>query len=216
MDKTELIIKGSIAGLTLSFLIGPVFFAILQAGIERGFRAGIMLCLGIWVSDLSIILLAYLGLSYILMLVQWDGFHLWVGSIGGLILITFGFSAVFSRPSVAIEKSSYPKKRTHNIKLFTKGFLVNTFNPFTIVFWLGLMSTIVVQSAQSVGDASTFFGSLLVVMIGFDVAKVALSKKIRGWISPSSILKVRKTTGIMLLIFGIILLVRVWINTAPA
>ena len=212
MDKIELIIKGSIAGLTLSFLIGPVFFAILQTGIEKGFRAGIMLCAGIWVSDISIILLAYLGLSYILMLVQWEGFHLWIGSIGGLILITFGLSAILSNKSLQFDKPSHLKKRTQNIKLFSKGFLVNTFNPFTIVFWLGLMSTIVAQSARTIGDASTFFGSLLIVMISFDIAKVALSKKIRGWISTHSVQRVRKTTGFLLLVFGVVLVIRVWMN----
>lgn len=210
MSNIDFVIKGAIAGLTLSFLIGPVFFAIVQAGVERGFRAGLALCSGIWLSDISIIALAYLGLSYILMIVQWEGFALWLGTVGGLVLMGFGIGSYMSRLPLP-DDSLHIRRRAPYLRLSARGFVVNVFNPFTIVFWLGLMSTIIAQSAKTGYQAVIFFITLLVVMMTFDILKIILSKTIRNWISPENVLRLRKGIGIGLFIFGVVLLVRVWL-----
>lgn len=210
MSNIDFVIKGAIAGLTLSFLIGPVFFAIVQAGVERGFRAGLALCSGIWLSDIIIIALAYLGLSYILMIVQWEGFAPWLGTVGGLVLMGFGIGSYMSRLPLP-DDSLHIRQRAPYLRLSAKGFVVNVFNPFTIVFWLGLMSTIIAQSAKTGYQAVIFFITLLVVMMTFDVLKIILSKTIRNWISPENVLRLRKGIGIGLFIFGVVLLVRVWL-----
>lgn len=207
----DLLIKGALAGLTLSFLIGPVFFAIVQTGVEKGFRAGLAFCTGIWISDVIIILLAYLGLSYIVMLVSWDGFAVWIGSIGGLILVTFGLGAVLNKSKLPNNTEKINIRRTEYLQLVLKGMAINTLNPFTMVFWLGLMSTVIAQQAQNGFDAGKFFGALLVVMITFDVLKIGLSKKIRNWISVSNVEILRRSIGFLLIAFGVILFLRVWI-----
>jgi threonine/homoserine/homoserine lactone efflux protein len=206
----ELFIKGAIAGLTLSCLIGPVFFAIIQTGVEKGFRGGLALCSGIWLSDFIIIMLAYLGLSYILILVSWDGFTPWVGTLGGCILITFGLGALLNPPVNQAADQPLITSRKKYMGLSLKGFVINTLNPFTMVFWLGIMSTVVAESANSGAKATLFFGSLLGVMITFDVLKILLSKKIKTWLNPSNILRLRKGIGFLLIVFGFVLLFRVW------
>ncbi len=206
----DLIIKGAIAGLTLSFLIGPVFFTLIQTGVEKGFRAGVALCSGIWMSDVLIILFAYMGLSYILLFTQWNGFRPWVGSLGGIILIIFGLSSLLTRTS-SNQGEMPASRRSDYMTLSVKGFVINTFNPFTIIFWLGLMSTIIAESARTSLQASQFFGALLIVMISFDVLKVLLAKRIRGLLNPGNIQRFRQIAGICLVVFGIVLLCRTWL-----
>ena len=47
--------SGILLGLTLSILTGPILFTIIQTSIEEGFRAGITVASGIWISDLLFI-----------------------------------------------------------------------------------------------------------------------------------------------------------------
>ncbi|WP_216351112.1 LysE family transporter, partial [Mucilaginibacter polytrichastri] len=47
----EAIFSGIGIGLILTFLTGPVFFALIKTSIEKGFQAGIALALGVVTSD---------------------------------------------------------------------------------------------------------------------------------------------------------------------
>ena len=46
----------------LAFLIGPVFFTIIQTSIERGFGSGTLVAVGVSLSDAFYITLTYLGI----------------------------------------------------------------------------------------------------------------------------------------------------------
>ena len=55
MDPWLLIWEGILYGLTLTILLGPIFVALTQTGIEKGITAGILVGSGIWISDIVII-----------------------------------------------------------------------------------------------------------------------------------------------------------------
>ena len=128
-------INGLYFGLILCFLVGPIFFALLQAGIERGFRAGAMIGFGVWVSDFLFMVAVYWGVSHILAITEWDGFEFTLGLIGGIILLCFGIGTIVSPPPdihMASSKNSSSTTKVSYVSLWFKGFLINTFNPFTL------------------------------------------------------------------------------------
>jgi threonine/homoserine/homoserine lactone efflux protein len=47
----EIVINGIVSGIVLAFLIGPVFFTIIQTSIERGFTSGVLVAVGVSFSD---------------------------------------------------------------------------------------------------------------------------------------------------------------------
>ena len=55
----NLILDGLLLGLTLAILLGPIFVALTQTGIQRGVRAGLSVGTGIWISDILVIVTAY-------------------------------------------------------------------------------------------------------------------------------------------------------------
>ncbi len=63
-------------------MVGPLFFAIIQASLERGFRAGFTLASGIWTSDALYILAVYYGVDALAALTALPHFRLWAG-LGG-------------------------------------------------------------------------------------------------------------------------------------
>ena len=63
--RMEIILNGIVSGVVLAFLIGPVFFAIIQTSIERGFWSGVFVAMGVSLSDILYITVSYLGLHSI-------------------------------------------------------------------------------------------------------------------------------------------------------
>lgn len=89
--------EGIKVGLLLSLLAGPILFTLLQTGIEKGFRAGLAVGSGIWISDVLFIVAVYYGLSYVKNFVSGQAFVLTLGIIGGLLLVIFGVGSLLQK-----------------------------------------------------------------------------------------------------------------------
>ena len=203
-------INGLFFGLTLTVLLGPIFFALIQAGLERGFRAGLAMGIGIWVSDILFIVAVYKGVSHIVAITQIEGFELWVGIAGGIILLLIGLLTLLSKPpKMEIIKQSKKKQTASYLVLWVKGFLINTINPFTFFFWISVMTAVVLKNEYSFQESGQFFTGIILVIVFTDLLKVYLAKFISSKLKPIHILWMRRVSGGALVAFGIILIVRV-------
>lgn len=191
-------------------MVGPIFFAIIQTGVEEGFLAAFIVGLGIWVSDLLYILFVYFGISYAEDLVQNQTFTYITGSIGGAILIAIGIGIMLSKPPV-FDRSKTSKPRSSYLNLLSRGFLINTVNPFTIFFWFSVTSTMVVHDTFNHAQATLFFGTILFTIICTDMIKALLAKRISNRLTQKHIEWSRKITGLVLVLFGLVLLIRVFV-----
>ena len=77
-----------IVGFFLSFMIGPVFFMLIQTSIIKGARAAIAFDLGVILGDCAFILMAYFGSKSLLESIK-DDPRLFF--LGGFILLVYGF-----------------------------------------------------------------------------------------------------------------------------
>ncbi|HMN88525.1 MAG TPA: LysE family translocator [Saprospiraceae bacterium] len=202
------LIEGIQTGLILCFLIGPIFFTLIQTGVERGFRAGAMVGLGIWVSDALFILAYYSGVSYIVDLLTWKDFSLYVGIAGSIILAIFGLWALLTRPDFAQPADVALRPSASYFSLWLKGFLINSINPFTVIFWFTMMSTALLQKELDRYHVSLFFIGTIGTIAFTDMLKVLLAKRIRRWLRPDHILLMRRISGIALILFGVVLFAR--------
>jgi len=88
------ILEGAVAGLVLSVFVGPIFFTMLQLGVEHGFKAAFALALGQWVSDFLYIFLAFWGAIWVEDIIgdpaKQAVFVWYSGTIGGCLLLLFG------------------------------------------------------------------------------------------------------------------------------
>ncbi len=92
-----MLIKGVLLGLTLSIMIGPVFFVLMQISMESGAKKGIIYSAGVWLSDFGYLLLIYFGFSTVLLLKDNPSFKSNMGIVGASVLIIFGLTSVFSK-----------------------------------------------------------------------------------------------------------------------
>jgi threonine/homoserine/homoserine lactone efflux protein len=207
----DLILEGVKFGLALSILIGPIFFAIVQAGVEEGVRAGTMVGLGIWVSDFLFIVAVYYSLSFINQIASSEQFALYLGIGGGITLAAFGLGALITAPKVGggPQWSKFEVKKSSYFSHWLKGFLINTVNPFTFFFWIGVASTVVVDGELNQREALLFFSGILSTIILTDFLKAVLAKRIRRVMRPVHLMWLRRISGAALILFAIILIARV-------
>ena len=74
-------------GFLLSFMIGPVFFVLLETSATKGFRAGVSLDIGVILADIVFLLIAYFSSFQLLEnLSNEPGLFVF----GGMILLVYG------------------------------------------------------------------------------------------------------------------------------
>lgn len=205
----SLLLDGIKVGFILCFLIGPIFFTLIQTGIEEGFRAGFVVGLGVWMSDFMYIVGAHWGLVHLSRWMEGSNTTLYLGIVGSFILIGFGISAIFTAQKLKALPTYKTQRSSSFFKLWLKGFLINAFNPFTILFWIGVISTVVVKDELAGNQALVFFGGLIGTVVLTDLLKVLLAKHIRRWLRPVHLIWFRRVSGVALIGFGVMLMVRV-------
>ena len=196
MDK---IFQGIQFGIVLAFLIGPVFFTIIQTSIERGFFYGVMVAIGVSLSDIIYVAVCYLGL---IGLIKDPKNHLYMAYLGGSILTLFGIYHVFVKGrSKSLFKPITKEKGTFRYLL--KGFIINGFSPTVLFFWVGTISLVSLDFGYTQGsDFYIFFGAVLTTVLLTDVLKAFLADKLRNLITTRFIKITNIVLGVVLIVFG--------------
>jgi threonine/homoserine/homoserine lactone efflux protein len=195
-----IILNGIKLGLVLSFLVGPVFFAIIQTSVERGFWNGFRVALGVSASDILYVTICYFGLAQF---IDEDQNKIYMAYGGGAILMLFGLyhMLIKSRQSLQIKPQEVEVKG--RFRFFLKGFIINGISPMVILFWLGAISVASVDFGYSKGlQFFIFFASVLVTVFSTDILKAYLADKLRRLVTARTLMILNIIVGIILLMFG--------------
>ncbi len=192
-------------GFFLSFMIGPVFFMLIQTSIVKGVRAAMTFNLGVVLGDVVFIIIAYFGSRHLLERIK-DDPRLFF--IGGLILIVYGTITYLDKSNKKeIEESiSLP---THNyFKLILKGFFLNFINIGVLAFWLGLI--VVIGPTLDMNPSSIFYYFTIILTSYFitDIGKIVLAKQLKNNMTPLVVFRIKRIMGILLIVFGIGLMLK--------
>ena len=198
-------------GFFLSFMIGPVFFVLLETSVIKGFRAAIFFDLGVVLADVVFILIAFFS-SYRLIQSIKDDPALFI--FGGLVMLTYGIIS-FVKNKKESKKSLDeidPKElaKTNYLSLFIKGFFLNFINIGVLGFWLAILITIGPQLELKASRMITFFSTLIIVYFITDIFKIIAAKQLRNKLNPKNILLIKKFISIVLIICGVVLLSQAW------
>ena len=199
-------------GFFLSFMIGPVFFVLLETSVVKGFRAAVMFDLGVVLADIVFITIAFFS-SYRLIQSIKDDPALFI--FGGIVMLTYGIiSFVNNRKQekkINIDEID-PKElaKTNYLSLFIKGFFLNFINIGVLGFWLAILITIGPQLELKTSRMLTFFTTLIITYFVTDIFKILLAKQLRNQLNQKNILLIKKFISIVLIVCGIVLLSQAW------
>jgi len=194
------LLNGIEFGIVLAFLVGPVFFSIIHTSIDKGFWVGVLVAVGVSISDLMYVLICYFGLSTFVTQPQ---VKIYMGFIGGAILLAFGAYYLFikSRRKPADSAGEIPGRR--KTRYLIKGFLINTMSPMVPLFWIGSVSMATLEFGYlTKSQFAVFFTGVLVTALATDIAKAYLAGRLRGIITPRILAWMNAGVGLVLIAFG--------------
>ena len=204
------ILTGLPWGIFLSFMIGPVFFILIETSITKGFRAALAFDLGVVFGDIFFIGVAYLG-SYRLIASLKDKPALFI--FGGIVMVTYGiisFVKLKKQAKIQYEAIDDEIIKKNYGSLLAKGFFLNIINIGVLGFWLDIIISVGPKLEMQTPRMMTFFTSVIVTYLLVDCLKIVLAKQLKSKLTPTNILKIKKAISIVLIVFGVILISQGW------
>jgi threonine/homoserine/homoserine lactone efflux protein len=204
------ILSGIPWGLFLSFMIGPVFFILLETSIIKGFRAAFVFNLGVVTADIIFIGIAYLG-SYRLIQNLRDKPSLFI--FGGILMLVYGIISFvnlkkerkINTDSIDIEiiKKNYGS-------LYIKGLFLNIINIGVLGFWMAIILSTGPKLDMQTPRMITFLTTVIVSYLLFDSVKIVLAKQLKTKMTPTNIFKIKKIISVVMMLFGLVLMTQGW------
>ncbi|MCP4976075.1 MAG: LysE family transporter [Maribacter sp.] len=191
-------------GFLLSFMIGPVFFVLLETSAVKGFRAAFVFDLGVIFADVLFLVVAYFSSFQLLEnLSNQPGLYVF----GGVILLIYGITTYFKK-DIKKDKPSLRTKKGDYISLFVKGFLLNFINIGVLVFWLGIIIVVGPSLDNEPNRILLFFGTMLGAYLVTDLFKILLAKQLKRKLTYKLISRIKKGLGVILIICGLVLITK--------
>ncbi|HEY0045249.1 MAG TPA: LysE family transporter [Flavobacterium sp.] len=193
-------------GIFLSFLIGPVFFVLLETSAVKGVRAALAFDFGVILADILFIVIAY-GSSYRLILSIKNDPAVFL--FGGGIMVFYGLISFLKHQKAGrrVDTDVVAEVIKNNYRgLFFKGFFLNFINVGVLLFWFLVLITIGPKLNLDLSRMITFFGSVIATYLVVDVFKILLAKQLKSKMTPNNVLKIKKLISILLIIFGVVIM----------
>ncbi len=168
------------------------------------------MAIGISISDIAWVVISYLiGAS----LFDDPEKKVYIGLIGGIILIIFGSVSWAKKPEI-LKRRKYsvnnPPKDPRPIGYALRGFFMNIANPFLFFFWFGALGFVGKNSLHGdmLKNTIVFFSGTFITIFFTDILKSFVSGKIKGFLKPRKEILLNKIVGFVLVVFGIVLIFR--------
>ena len=198
-------------GVFLSFMIGPVFFVLLETAATKGIKEALLFDFGVILGDTAFILIAYFS-SYKLLMQVKDNPKLYF--FGGAIMFLYGVFSLYQTRKEGIKNIAnvvLEPTKAQNYKLILKGFLLNFMNIGVLGFWLGILINIGAKLNMNGAKIALFFFVTISSYFITDIGKVTLAKQLKKKLTPLRIFKIKKIVAWIIIIFGLFLTLKTYL-----
>jgi threonine/homoserine/homoserine lactone efflux protein len=205
------LLSGIPLGILLSFMVGPVFFVLLETSAVKGFRAAFVFDLGVVTADIVFITIAYFSSYRLIQSIKNDPA---IYLFGGILMLTYGIISFLktnkAKKELIENEDDEELVKNNYLGLFIKGFLLNFINVGVLLFWFLILITVGPKLQLETPRMILFFSSVIVSYLLVDIGKIILAKQLKNKMTPVNILKIKKGISILLVGFGIVLMLQGW------
>lgn len=201
----SLIYQTIVIVLLLTFSFGPAFFALINTGINHGYKTGSLLAFGVVLSDFLLCLLIIFLVDYgITNFIHNEKNQRFMGIMAGLILVVFG--AFFFKKPVPKGDNTIDVRLPSPTSMILKGFFLNFLNPTVWLLWLGNVTAVSKTLNYSNFKMIVYFGITLGIVLLVELGKVSAANKLKRLLTQKIMHRVNVATGILLIAFGVVLI----------
>ena len=183
--------KAFLLGGMLSLFIGPVFFMLIQASVKDGFKGGLKILYGLYLSDIIYVILTYYFFEFLKSLEIPESS---IKVVGGLFFILIGvFYFIKKAPEV---KEIKIKKDNYALKSFT----INSLNPSVFFFWFAVLSW--GNEQFDTKNLIIYLAAGLCFAFLFDCLKILFSIRLTKLVNSSGTFGFNKVIGTAIILIG--------------
>lgn len=195
-------------GIFLSFMIGPVFFVLLETAATKSVKKALLFDIGVILGDISFILIAYFS-SYAVLIKLKDNPKLYL--FGGIIMAIYGVISYYGTFKKSTNTATIIVEDTPIYKDILKGFLLNFMNIGVLGFWLGILINVGPKLDMNGQKIFMYFSLIISGYFATDVIKILLAKQLKSKLTPEKIIKIKRGVAIIIIIFGLFLTVKTYL-----
>ncbi|QOY54492.1 LysE family transporter [Candidatus Sulfurimonas marisnigri] len=195
--------EGFLLGLGAAVPLGPINILIMNESVKR-YKNGVIIGLGAMSSDITYLFLIMFGLMiYVNQPEILNGLSLF----GGVFLIYLAYT-IYKNRDTKIDIPIQQVAKKSSMKLYLKGYILTSVNPYTVGFWFSVSGYI---AGKELNPFITLFGMLSAILLWITLmpylvhrSRHKISQRVSHWISLVS--------SIILFGFGIMMFINLFYN----
>ena len=192
-------------GFFTAFIMGPVFWVLLETSITKGFKAAVAFDLGVMLADVCFIGVCYLG-SFQLLEDDQNKQGLFV--LGGTILLLYGVFSWINRSKKSKDQPEIKESKENYLGLAAKGFAINILNVGVFIFWGGVTIVSSPASGKSFTNFVLFFSIVLLSYFITDLLKISVANRFKSLLTGKGIVIVNSIVSLILIVSGVVLILK--------
>ena len=192
-------------GFFTAFIMGPVFWVLLETSITKGFKAAVAFDLGVMFADVCFIGVCYLG-SFQLLEDDQNKQGLFV--LGGTILLLYGLFSWINRNKKSKDQPEIQESKENYFGLAAKGFAINILNVGVFIFWGGVTIVSSPASGKSFTNFVLFFSIVLLSYFITDLLKISVANRFKSLLTGKGIVIVNSIVSLILIVSGVLLILK--------
>ena len=192
-------------GFFTAFIMGPVFWVLLETSITKGFKAAVAFDLGVMLADVCFIGVCYLG-SFQLLEEDQNKQGLFV--LGGTILLLYGLFSWINRNKKSKDQPEIQESKENYFGLAAKGFAINILNVGVFIFWGGVTIVSSPASGKSFTSFVLFFSIVLLSYFITDLLKISVANRFKSLLTGKGIVIVNSIVSLILIVSGVVLILK--------
>ena len=192
-------------GFFTAFIMGPVFWVLLETSITKGFKAAVAFDLGVMFADVCFIGVCYLG-SFQLLEDDQNKQGLFV--LGGTILLLYGLFSWINRNKKSKDQPEIQESKENYFGLAAKGFAINILNVGVFIFWGGVTIVSSPASGKSFTSFVLFFSIVLLSYFITDLLKISVANRFKSLLTGKGIVIVNSLVSLILIVSGVVLILK--------